>query len=290
MSVESKVAVIIPAWNAAELLPVALKSLREQTAAPHQVIVVDDGSTDGTVAVAEQHGATCLRQQHAGPGAARNRGIAEAKTDYVAFLDADDWYVPQKLERAVEHLQELGAACVATDAWIVRDDRVEGRKNRRRTVPSVLTLECLLRGNPIICSSVVARREAVLAAGGFDENPDLIATEDYDLWLRMSQREPLSYIAEPSIFYRVHTGSLSANTRFLHGVDLILDRVARENEGQAHFQSLVRRRRADVRLDFAWDLIAQKRGREARQVIDEANRLHRTWKGLRMRLRSLINR
>jgi hypothetical protein len=179
---------------------------------------------------------------------------------------------------------------VATDAWVVRDDRVEGRKNDRRVVPTVLTLEFLLLGNPVVCSSVVARREAVSAAGGFDESPDLIATEDYDLWLRMSHREPISYIPEPMTFYRMHASSLSANERFLRGVDRILERVVREHHGEAHFEALVRRRRADLRLDLAWDLIGQGRGGEARAIIGEAMRLHRTWKGMRMRLRSLLLR
>jgi glycosyltransferase involved in cell wall biosynthesis len=288
MSAEAPVAVIVPAFNAAEFLSITLQSLEQQTTPPAQVIVVDDGSDDGTVAIAEQFGALCLQQPHAGPGAARNRGLAAATTEFVAFLDADDWYVPDKLERAVEHLRELKAACLATDAWVVRGDRVERRKNERRIVPTALTLELLLRGNPIVCSSVVARRSAVLEAGTFDEDPDLIATEDYDLWLRMSAREPIAYLPQPMTFYRQHPGSLSGNTRFLAGVDKILDRVAKDHEGEAHFQMLVRRRRADLRLDLAWDLIAQGRRAEARQLIGEADRLRRSWKGWRMRLRSLL--
>jgi glycosyltransferase involved in cell wall biosynthesis len=280
--------VIVPAFNAAEFLSVTLQSLQQQTQLPEQVIVVDDGSSDATVAIAEQHGATCLRQAHAGPGAARNRGLAAAVTEYVAFLDADDWYAPDKLERSVAALREWKAACLSTDAWVVRGDRVERRKNDRRVVPMALTLELLLRGNPIVCSSVVARREAVRAAGGFDADPDLIACEDYDLWLRLAAREPIAYLDEPMTFYRVHAGSLSANTRFLRGVDKILDRVAAEHDGEAHFQTLVRRRRADLRLDLAYDLITQGRRAEARRLIAEAGRTHRSWKGWRMHLRSLL--
>ena len=284
------VTVVVPAFNAAPYLAVTLQSLKEQTAVPERVVVVDDGSTDDTVAIAEQHGVDCIRQANRGPGAARNRGLQVATTPFVAFLDADDWYAPTKLERSVTQLLNLGAACVATDAWIVRGDRVERRKNDRRVVPIVLTLEMLLRGNPVVCSTVVARTEAVRQAGGFDENPELVATEDYDLWLRMSGREPLSYLPEALTFYRAHTGSLSANTRFLRGVDRILDRLALDHPGEAHFENLIRQRRADVRLDLAWDLIAEGRRAEARVVIDEARALHRSWKGLRMKLRSLMPR
>ena len=287
-SVPGPVTVVVPAYNAAEFLPFALRSLQQQTQPPEQVIVVDDGSTDGTLDVARQFGATCLQQLHAGPGAARNRGLAAATTEFVAFLDADDWYAPDKLERALEHLRDLRAACLATDAWIVTGNRVERRKNDRRTVPSALTQELLLQGNPIVCSSVVARREAVQKAGGFDEDPDLIATEDYDLWLRMSNEEPIAYMAEPMTFYRVHEASLSSNTRFLRGVDKILDRIANEHAGEAHFLGLIRRRRANLRLDVAYELIAQGQRGEARRWIDEADRLGRSWKGWRMRLRSLL--
>jgi glycosyltransferase involved in cell wall biosynthesis len=277
MTPTAPVAVVIPAHNAAPYLDVTLSSLAQQTVRPEQVLVVDDGSTDDTAAVAERHGATVLRQAQAGPGAARNRGLAAATSEFVAFLDADDWYALDKLERSVEHLQELGAACMGTDAWLVRGDRVERRKNDRRMVPMVLTLELLLAGNPVICSTVVARRKALQEAGGFDEHPDLVATEDYDLWLRMAQREPIAYLPEPLTFYRVHPGSLSGNTRFLRGVDRILDGIAKAHDGEAHFQNLVRRRRADVRLDVAWDLMREGRRAEARAMLLEARRHRATW-------------
>jgi glycosyltransferase involved in cell wall biosynthesis len=282
------VTVVIPAHQAARFLPITLESIQQQTAAPQAVIVVDDGSTDGSADVARGFGVEVVQQPQRGPGAARNRGIELATTEFVAFLDADDWYAPDKLERAVAVLEQLGAACLATDAWIVRGDRIEGRKNQHREVPTVLTTERLLQHSPIICSSVVARTAAVRAVGAFDEHPDLVATEDFDLWLRMSTIEPLAYVHEPSTFYRVHAGSLSANTRFLRGLDRILDRVATQHTGEAHFQNLVRRRRAEVRLDLAWDLLAAGRRAEARALVDEATGLARTWKGLRMKLRCLL--
>lgn len=288
MSRNAPVTVVIPAWQAGEFLAATLDSLRAQTTPPEAVVVVDDGSTDATAKIAVEGGATLLRQDHRGPGAARNRGVAHATTEFVAFLDADDWYAPDKLERSVEVLEEVGAACLATDAWVVRGGRIDARKNQGRNVPTVLTTERLLKGSPVICSSVVARRRAVLEVGGFDEHPDLIATEDFDLWLRMSEREPLAYLGDPLTFYRVHQGSLSANERFLRGLDRILARVAQHHVGEAHFQNLIRRRRADVRLDYAWDLITTGRKAEGRALIREAQRLAPTWKAVRMRLRSLL--
>jgi len=288
MSRNARVTVVIPAWQAAEFLAQTLESLRTQTTPPESVIVVDDGSTDDTPRIAIEGGATLLRQDRRGPGAARNRGVAHATTEFVAFLDADDWYAPDKLERSIGLLDKLSAACLATDAWVVRGDRIHGRKNQRRHVPSVLTTERLLKASPVICSSVIARRSAVLAVGGFDEHPDLIATEDFDLWLRMSEREPLAYLGEPLTFYRAHQGSLSNNDRFVRGIDRILARVATQHVGEAHYQNLIRRRRADVRLDLAWDLITTGRRREGVAMIREAQGLACTWKAVRMRLRSLF--
>lgn len=288
MSRVGSVAVVIPARNAAPFLQVTLDSIKQQTVLPEQVIVVDDGSSDETAAIAERNGAVCLRQDNAGPGAARNRGLAICKTEHVAFLDADDWYAIDKLERSLEFLQELGAGCVATDAWLVAGDRVERRRNDGRIVPAVLTLELLLAGNPIVCSTVVCKRDAVRNAGGFDESPEQIATEDYDLWLRMAQREPIAYLAEPLTFFRRHAGSLSNSGRFTRGVDRILDKVAATHVGEAHFQNLVKQRRAAVRVDLAWELLQEGRRAEARAALAEARRIATTWRGCRLWLRSLL--
>lgn len=288
MSKVAPVAVVIPAHDAERFLPTALESLQKQTVRATEVIVVDDGSRDATAVIAEQAGACVIRQEQAGPGAARNRGLQRATAEFVAFLDADDWFALDKLERSVAVLQRLGARCLATDAWLVREDRVEHRKNAQRKVPDVVTLEHLLRGNPIICSTVVCRRKELLEVGGFDEAPDLVASEDYDLWLRLAAREPIAYLAEPLTFYRVTTGSLSANSRFLRGVDRILDKVAALHPGEAHFQNLVQRRRAELRLDVAWDHLRTGERQQARAMIVEAQRHARTWKGMRMWARSML--
>ena len=281
------VTVVIPARDAAPFLQVTLDSLKQQTVVPQEIVVVDDGSTDDTAAIAESNGARCLRQDRAGPGAARNRALEVCKTEFVAFLDADDWYALGKIERSLEYLQELRAACIATDAWLVTGDRIASRKNEGRTVPAALTLELLLARNPIVCSTVVCRAEAARSAGGFDESPDQVGTEDYDLWLRMAQREPIAYLPEPLTFYRAHADDPPGNDRWLRGVDRILDKVAASHDGEAHFQNLVRQRRAGVRLAFASELLRQGRHAEARAVLTEARRFARTWGGFMLWLRTL---
>lgn len=281
------VAVVIPAHNAAPFLAVALQSVLDQTARPLEIVVVDDGSTDGTHEVAERLAVRCLRQAKAGPGAARNRGIAATRAPLVAFLDADDWLAPTRLERQVERMAELGSRALGTDAWVVVDDSVVRTKNAGRAVPYAITMERLLVGNPLVCSTMLVTRDALEQAGGFDEDPGLIATEDYDLWLRLADREPIAYLAEPLTFYRTHVGSLSANGRFLVGIDRIMEKVLRVHGHENHFRRLVARRRAAVRRDVAWDLLGQGRRDECRAMLREAREMAGAdWPGLRMWLRS----
>ena len=285
----SGVAVVIPAYNADRYLGDALRSLAEQDLRPDEVVVVDDGSTDGTAALAERHGATLLRQDRRGPGAARNRGVEATRSPFVAFLDADDWFTPGKLAAQVAALRRSDAPLVCCDAFLVDDGVVGPAKNRDRGVPERIDFDMLFDGNPVICSTVLARREELLSVGGFDEDPVLVATEDYDLWLRLAARAPLAYLDAPLAYYRRHGQGLSANTRFLRGGDRILDKWLGERGGDDEFARRIRKRRAGVRLDHAWDLMqAPGKEAEARKWIREAQQLAFSWKGLRMWLKSHI--
>lgn len=285
------VAVVIPAYNAGPFLAQALSSLEQQTLPPDEVVVVDDGSTDDTVAVAEAHGANVVRQRQRGPGAARNSGIAATTAPWIAFLDADDLFLPDKLERQVAHARAHGLSAVCCDAFVLRDGRDAGRKNARKRVPAELSFARLIQSNPVICSSVLVEREAVAQAGGFDEDPQLIATEDFDLWLRLAKVQPLGYLDEPLCRYRVHGSSLSANDRFLRGVDRILDKHEKDCAGDARLAALLRRRRAMARLDLAYDLMQPGRDRDrAQALIREAQSLSFSWKGLKMRLLTGLGR
>lgn len=284
----SGVAVIIPAYNAAPFLQRALRSLQEQTNPPVETIVIDDGSTDGTREIAERMGVDCIRQERGGPGAARNRGLEATSAPLVAFLDADDWFVRDKLERQVALLQRLDVPACCSDAMVERDGEARGRKNQGREVPGELTLEHLLADNPVICSTVMARREAVCSAGGFNEDPVLVSTEDYDLWVRLAGQGYLAYQDAPLTHYRSHAESLSGNLRFLPGIDRIMEKVIDSSPGDARLRQMANRRRSAVRLDAAYDLARSGRGRRARELLREARNLSGwSWKAVRIHLRSL---
>lgn len=110
---KAQVSVVIPVYNGERYLEQAVQSVRAQTHQPREIIVVDDGSTDGSAALAEKLGVTCLRNSHAGAGAARNAGVQRASGKFLAFLDADDLWTPDKTER------QLAVLCGASGAAMV---------------------------------------------------------------------------------------------------------------------------------------------------------------------------
>lgn len=287
----AKVAVVIPAYRAADKLAPAIESVKAQRVdGGVELVVVDDGSDDDTAAVAERLGARCLRQQNAGPGAARNHGVRATRAPWIAFLDADDWFAEDKLARQLAHLDAAGAGAGCTDARIVRDGALHDRKNARRRLAAEFTVASLLDENPVVCSSVMLRREVFEAAGGFDEDRRLIATEDYDLWLRVAEQGPMAYLDEPLTFYAVHGDSLSDNARFMAGVDLILEKFrARAPAVDAALDARIRRRRGRIRLDRAWDAIQAGQRREARDWIAQARSLGAGgWLARKMWLRTFV--
>ena len=213
------VSVVIPAYRAAETIGRALASVAAQTLRPRQVIVVDDGSPDGTyeaaMAAAESMAGIDLvvvRQGNLGAGAARNRALAEAACTYVAFLDADDEWLPEKLERSMAHLAEPGMVLVAHDGWIVDGGEETYNACARRFGEKRDPFATLYRKGYIDTCSVVARLDAVTAAGGFDES--LPNAQDFDLWLAMLRRPGARFVvfAEPLVRYHLSPEGIMSNT------------------------------------------------------------------------------
>jgi glycosyltransferase involved in cell wall biosynthesis len=192
------VSVIIPAYNVAGIVGRAIDSALAQTVSPLEIIVVDDGSRDETASVVEAYGGKVrlIRQANAGPAAARNRGARDAAGEWLAFLDADDAWLPTKLERQLAY---VGAARVGLVACLtsgsVDDDNI--------------TLERLWNYNYIGMSGVLVRRAAFEEVGGFDEDPGLISAEDYNLWLRIAMRWEIAMVRERLFVYLPEAGSLS---------------------------------------------------------------------------------
>jgi glycosyltransferase involved in cell wall biosynthesis len=190
-----RVTVVIAAFNAANTISSALKSVLAQTEQRFEVVVVDDGSTDDTatsVASFEDPRVRLVTQRNRGPSAARNTGLRAARGEYISILDADDLWLPQYLEVMTGALEaDQNAAFAYTDAWVLEDGT--GRIRRRSamsyqrpptTVPDPRSFYLLLLERNFVYTSVTARRSVLEAAGGYDET--LGTGEDWDLWLRIS--------------------------------------------------------------------------------------------------------
>ncbi len=205
-----RLSVIIPAYNAGPWLAEAVRSVGDPPPPGVEVIVVDDGSTDlSPDALAGWPGVTVLRQPNAGPAAARNRGIAAARGELVAFLDADDRWLPGR------------TAALVAGPLPVADFLYEDYRIVDVATGAVSTMLCpalprgtaaaapvLLRHNIISSTTVVAPRAAVTAAGGFRE--DLRLGEDWDLWLRLAERGTVAKLPGVWTEHRERAGSLTA--------------------------------------------------------------------------------
>lgn len=237
----SLVSVVLPAHNCAAFVGQAVESLWAQRDPDLEVIVVDDGSTDSTLEVLRSYAdrIVLVSQPNGGVSSARNRGLATATGDWVAFLDADDVWAPSKLalQRAAT-IDHPGVALVFSSFRLVDEanrclvpDAVRTYyrvfKNHRLTWteifaeqlthsgalrgPRVYAGDCygsLFLGNFIKTSTVMARRDVLEALGGFD--PSLSTEEDYDLWLRLALEHRVAYVDAPLADIRRRTGQLTS--------------------------------------------------------------------------------
>lgn len=211
------ISVVIPTYNRASLLVRALTSVAAQTYRDTEVIVVDDGSTDGTAEVvrAIPLSVRYLRQAHAGVSAARNRGVGAARGEWIAFLDSDDEWRAEKLARQVAFIAAHGGldACQTDEIWIRHGRRVNpGRRHRKPSGDIFLPSLDLCLVSP---SAAMLRRSTFERLGGFDEG--LPACEDYDLWLRLAVDTPVYLIPEPLVIR--HGGHADQLSRRYWGMD-----------------------------------------------------------------------
>lgn len=190
------VSVVIPTHERLESLPTAIESVRSQSYAAHELIVVDDGSTDGTAEwLAEHHPDIILiKQSNHGVSHARNRAIEQATGDWIALLDSDDRWYPNKLAEQIHALQQSPQMrlCHCDEHWLRNGKRVNPRFKHRKYGGDVFT-HCL----PLCCispSAVLVHRTLFDDVGLFDES--LPACEDYDLWLRICSQEEVLFVDE----------------------------------------------------------------------------------------------
>ncbi len=222
------VSVVIPTYNRANDLRRCLDSLRAQTIDDFEVLICDDGSTDGTAEVWKEYSQFLdvtydFAENWGGPARPRNRGIALARAPYVAFLDSDDWWAPRKLETSLEYL-ERGADVVYHDLHFANATSKKHlwRRARTRKLKKPAFDDLLINGSAITNSSVVLRKALIEKIGGFAEEKSLIATEDYDAWLRIARiTEKFDRIPATLGYYWTGGGNISNPKRILAILDAL---------------------------------------------------------------------
>lgn len=214
--------VVIPVFNGEAFIELAIRSVLQQTVSPKHVIVVDDGSTDGTSRVmarlqAEDVRITFHRQPKTGVSAARNAGIKASTATFIAFLDADDIWLPEKLERQLDAFAQGGAEtgfvhssyfCINAQGERLPDQKVVPPQQRGDIFMPLLLDGYVLSGS---ASSVLVRRTVLDKVGYFDER--LFYGEDWDLWLRLAQVSKVDFTSEAVVGIRVHDGSAQRRAR-----------------------------------------------------------------------------
>jgi cellulose synthase/poly-beta-1,6-N-acetylglucosamine synthase-like glycosyltransferase len=203
-----KVSVVIPCFNAEPYLPTALRSVASQTWPVDEIIVVDDGSRDRSIQIARSFGARCLSTgSNLGPSTARNIGINAAHNELIAFMDGDDYWDADHCETLTGLLREFPEAGLAFSRVRFVGSRVgESARSVAEGVPTWAFWDLLI-GNFVPQTGAMARRTAVLEVGGY--NPDMRYSEDYELWLRLSQRFQLVCSPRITANHRCHDAQAS---------------------------------------------------------------------------------
>ena len=243
-----KVSIIIPTYNRANLLSRAIKSVLNQTFKDFELIIVDDGSTDNTKQVVEKFQKEDSRikyiwQENSGaPARPKNTGIKNAKGNYIAFLDDDDEWLPEKLEKQLKlfesssNLGFVGCNILVTN----NKNKKSSKVYKMPTYSESIFFEKLFEGNFILTSScVVIKREVLNKIGLFDEN--LKFGDDWDLWLRIAKKYKFDFAPEFLIKYYIHGGNIIPNLppmKEAREFEYIFTKYQREYEKYPHIYSI----------------------------------------------------
>jgi teichuronic acid biosynthesis glycosyltransferase TuaG len=207
------VSIIMPAYNAEKYISESIDSVIAQTYSNWELIVIDDGSTDGTAEIVKKKQKEDGRifyyyQENGRQGKARNKGLKESRSEFIAFLDADDLWSPNKLELQVECLNNHKADLIFSDGYIIQNDR-DDIQFSFQTITGYFqgdkAIELFLIQNRIPILSVLTTKQAIIEAGCFEEDVRIQNIEDYHLWLKMLIKGFSVFgLPEKLVYYRQH--------------------------------------------------------------------------------------
>lgn len=282
------VSVIIPAYNASKYIGEALNSVFAQTFSSYEVIVINDGSQDTEELERElksyPENLRYIKQENRGAAVARNTGLRAATGEFVAFLDADDTWLPNFLEKQIEFLKSSKADLVYADAFLTGESPLAGR-TFMQVEPSrgEVTPENLLAIKvTILTSSVLARKKPILEVGLFDET--FRRGQDFDLWLRLAKAGTrFAYQPEVLAHHRIVESGLSGDTksqleRTLEVFEAIKHKEVLTASENAALQVTMNRTLGELALEDGKEKLRRKDFTGARQSFDEAKKFRHSWK------------
>lgn len=254
-----QVSVIIPVYNGAEHVQNAIDSALQQRNCAVQVIVVNDGSTDNTADLLNAYGdrIVAIHQSNQGLPKTRNRGVQAATAEWIAFLDHDDQWLPDKLSRQLQQATVRNADVVYTNTRNFGDsERVDELRHQPDQMPEGDLFVPLLMDNFLVTSSIMLRKDAFLRVGGFTESP--IMAEDWDLWLKLAADGcHFAALPETLTLYRWRSGSFSKHfARMRSYRQLTLERALKTDRGRQLPWTVRRQALASVQRCSAWFLAA----------------------------------
>lgn len=247
----SKISIIIPAYNAAQTITETIESVRQQSIDDWELIIVNDGSTDDTLQVINRVVDSRLQiisVANSGVAKARNLGLSRATGEYIAFLDADDLWVVDKLERQLQALAANPQAIVAYSWTCFMDEQKSGYvyhasapyKYEGNVYPRLLIADFIHSG-----SNTLIRKQALDRVGGFD--PKCSGCEDWDMWLRLAAIGDFAVVPKHQIMYRRAMGSTTSNVERMYDRALFTVNKAYQNAPE-HLQHLRRRSEGNLHM------------------------------------------
>jgi GT2 family glycosyltransferase len=271
------VSIIMPAYNAGKYLAESIGSVLSQTHAGWELIVINDGSSDNTGEVTQSLATADKRiryfaQPNGGQAAARNKGLREARGDLVAFLDADDLWLPQKLESQLTVLEAMNVDLVYSGGYIFSEDTTECSAGQFSIIPGETQgsemFHLLFGFNSIATLTVLVRRESLDAVGLFDENRAYQNCEDYDLWMRLAQNGAIFFgMREKLVRYRRHpTASTITTSKVLRPM---LRVILKHADHPSLDPVIVKLRIRSLYRDLISSLVAEGQVHEARKCMRE---------------------
>lgn len=273
------VTVVMAVYNAAWCVERAIDSVMAQTVPPTEIIVCDDGSEDGTPdLIGRRYGmrVRVLHLAHQNAAAARRHGLDAARGDWLAFLDADDWWEKDKLEQQLDYVQHHPEVkWLSTDgpyvseAGIVRESWLSDYFDPVRELRGDLFPMLLQRCFPLMSSTII-EHGAYKAVGGIDGS--IVYSHDYDLWLRLGARYPGAVLPQKLVSYWNHPGALSKKYEMRYRDDLMLmQRIARgELRGEPELKAAAAKRAASHAFDLGLMCLRSGRPAEGRAFMRQA--------------------